>query len=58
MKKQADYDVVIVGAGTAGLTLACGLINQGLRLAILDKDSRSKAPIVRLERVLGFELGI
>lgn len=45
-----DYDVVIVGAGTAGLTLACGLINQGLRLAIIDKDSRSKAPVVRLDR--------
>ncbi|WP_218813629.1 UbiH/UbiF/VisC/COQ6 family ubiquinone biosynthesis hydroxylase [Rickettsiella endosymbiont of Dermanyssus gallinae] len=52
-----DYDVVIVGAGLIGLTLACGLINQGLRLAIIDKDGRSKAPAVRLDSVPGYELG-
>ncbi|BBB14971.1 putative VisC protein [Candidatus Rickettsiella viridis] len=52
-----DYDVVIVGAGTAGLTLACGLINQGLRLAIIDKDSESKAPAIRLASVPAYERG-
>ncbi|MDQ8039960.1 MAG: UbiH/UbiF/VisC/COQ6 family ubiquinone biosynthesis hydroxylase [Rickettsiella sp.] len=40
MNKQTyDYDVVIVGAGIIGLTLACSLINAGLRIAILDKNN-------------------
>lgn len=42
MTKQTDYDVVIVGAGIVGLTLACALINKGLRLAILDNTIHLK----------------
>lgn len=57
MGKQADYDIVIVGSGLIGLTLACGLINQGLRLAIIDKGSRSKTPAVQLDSIPGCELG-
>ncbi len=38
MIKQSDYNVVIVGAAITGLTLACSLINQGLRIAILDRN--------------------
>ena len=34
---HTDYDVVIVGAGIVGLTLACHLQDQGLRIAIIDK---------------------
>ena len=35
----ADFDIVIVGAGIVGLTLACFLQNQGLRIAIIYKDA-------------------
>jgi 2-octaprenylphenol hydroxylase len=48
MKKSSDYDIVIVGAGIAGLTLACYLMDKGLRLAILDKrigDSENKGNV-------------
>ena len=37
MNNPPDYDIVIVGAGITGLSLACSLINKGLRIAILDK---------------------
>jgi 2-octaprenylphenol hydroxylase len=35
---RTDYDVVIVGAGIVGLTLACHLKDQGLRIAVINKD--------------------
>ncbi|MFZ0218924.1 MAG: UbiH/UbiF/VisC/COQ6 family ubiquinone biosynthesis hydroxylase [Candidatus Aquirickettsiella sp.] len=37
-----DYDVVIVGAGIVGLTLACHLKDQGLKVAVLNKDDIPK----------------
>lgn len=36
MSPDTDYDVVIAGGGLVGLTLACGLADRGLRLAVLD----------------------
>ena len=30
MKRVADYEIVIVGAAIAGLTLACHLMGKGL----------------------------
>ena len=33
------FDVVIVGAGPAGCTLALALKDSGLRVALLDKSS-------------------
>jgi 2-octaprenyl-6-methoxyphenol hydroxylase len=35
-----DYDVAIVGAGIVGLTLACALQNSGLRVALIEANSR------------------
>ena len=32
----ATYDVVIVGGGIVGLTVACGLRGSGLRVAVLE----------------------
>jgi 2-polyprenyl-6-methoxyphenol hydroxylase-like FAD-dependent oxidoreductase len=32
-----DVDVLVVGAGPAGLTLACGLLMQGVRVRVVDK---------------------
>ncbi len=37
-----DYDIVIVGAGIVGLTLACHLKDQGLSVAIINKDAVDK----------------
>ncbi len=33
---QTDYDVLIVGAGMVGATLACGLAQRGLQVAVVD----------------------
>lgn len=49
MSNQPDYDIVIVGAGITGLTLACSLINNGLRIAILDKYKTDKVLDLRGE---------
>lgn len=56
MNKQTDYDIVIVGAGIIGLTLACTLINQGFKIAIVDKNSDPEIDISQL-RVSAITLG-
>lgn len=38
------FDVVIVGAGLAGATLACALAPCGMRIALLDKNPPPPAP--------------
>ena len=35
-----DYDLVIIGAGPAGLSFACSLCNSGLKIAVIEKQSR------------------
>src|SRR5574337_1109902 len=39
---SATPDVVIVGAGIAGLTCALELLEQGRRVLLLDRDSRER----------------
>jgi len=41
MNNQDDVDVLIVGAGPTGLTLACTLMKYGISLMIIDKNSKS-----------------
>jgi 2-polyprenylphenol 6-hydroxylase len=56
---QTDYDIVIVGAGFVGLALACHLKDQGLRIAIIDKEpypDRSSSLSSQL-RVIAITLG-
>lgn len=56
---QPDYDVVIAGTGIIGLALACHLKDQGLRVAIINKDALDKK-IVSLTsqlRVIAMTLG-
>ncbi|MEH6628516.1 MAG: UbiH/UbiF/VisC/COQ6 family ubiquinone biosynthesis hydroxylase [Motiliproteus sp.] len=36
MESSTDFDLVIVGAGMVGATLACAMENSGLRIAVLD----------------------
>lgn len=56
---STDYDVVIVGAGIVGLTLACHLKDQGLRIALVNKDSLDKknATLTSQLRVIAVTLG-
>jgi 2-polyprenyl-6-methoxyphenol hydroxylase-like FAD-dependent oxidoreductase len=45
MSNRYDVDVLIVGAGPTGLTLACTLMKYGIDLSIIDKSSkRSEIP--------------
>src|SRR6201990_1743402 len=36
---MADADVIVVGAGLAGLVAACELVNGGLRVLIVDQEN-------------------
>ena len=37
-KPEIDYDVVIVGGGIVGATLACGLKDSGLKVTIIESQ--------------------
>ena len=40
MAKNTDYDIIIIGAGPAGLSLCNNLEDTGLKIAILDKQKK------------------
>ncbi len=54
---DTDFDIIIVGAGIVGLTLACCLRDQGLRIAIINKDAyRIEKSVISNLRVLTLTL--
>jgi len=40
LNNQYDANVLIVGAGPTGLTMACTLMKYGINLIIIDKNSK------------------
>src|SRR5712691_7453200 len=50
-----SFDVVIVGAGPVGATLALGLADSGVRVAVLDARAKGESP--RGERSLALSHG-
>ncbi|SKB11455.1 conserved hypothetical protein [Planktothrix sp. PCC 11201] len=51
-KPQIDYDVVIVGGGIVGATLACGLKDSGLKITIIE----SQKPDVAISKKQAYAL--
>lgn len=51
------FDVVIIGAGPGGLTLACYLANRGIRVLLSDRRS-GMAPVGRGELIQPLGIGI
>jgi len=39
MPTQSEYDIVIIGGGLAGITAALELLDDGLKVVIVDRDS-------------------
>ena len=39
MSKKSQFDIAIVGGGLAGISAAIELLDQGLKIAIIDRDS-------------------
>lgn len=40
LNKEKEYDVIIVGAGPAGLSFACSLIDLNLKVLVVDKSNK------------------
>lgn len=58
---MSDYDVIIVGAGPAGLSAAVSSATEGYRTLVLDRDPTWGGQVrhsSRVENVMGFPLGI
>lgn len=46
---HSDYDVIIVGSGTVGATIACILLQGGMQVALIEKMPLTPIPIESLD---------
>lgn len=54
---QLDYDIAIVGGGIVGATVACGLKNSGLRIALIEPQPKEMAASRRQAYALTLQTG-
>ena len=54
-KNNIKFDIVIVGAGPAGVAFACGFANTKLKIAIIDKLSKK---IIANPKIDGREIAL
>ena len=40
LNTKKEYDVIIVGAGPAGLSFACSLIDLNLKVLVVDRSNK------------------
>ena len=49
LKTEKEYDVIIVGAGPAGLSFACSLIDLNLKVLVVDKSNKESISNPKLD---------
>ena len=54
-KKNLRFDVIVVGAGPAGMAFACGLAQANLKIAVIDKQSKK---IISNPKIDGREIAL
>ena len=47
--KKTEFDIIISGAGYIGISLACLLAKQDLKIAIIDNDENYKKALFRVK---------
>ena len=56
MSRNSPYDVAIVGGGLAGISAALELLDHGLKVAIIDRDSEQNFGGLAVESLGGMTL--
>lgn len=57
-QQQVDYDLIIIGGGMAGVSLACALVGQNLRIALIEAVAfKSKSQPSYDDRVIALSFG-
>jgi phenol 2-monooxygenase len=52
--KESDVDVLVIGAGPAGLMCANGLTKAGVNVRVIDKRYCAVSPVPCLDSMLSF----
>ena len=56
MDKKSPYDIAIIGGGLAGISAALELLDHGLKIAIIDRDSEQNFGGLAMDSVGGMML--